>query len=193
MGLKLFFSRIKNLILSPEKAWDTIYSENRPLKDPMNSFFYPLIILIAISAFFGSYLFSRSEFGTIFFILTGIRYFLLMFISVYVTALILREIAKALDLKADFAVSFKLVVFSAAPLFLCQILSRLFESLLFVNILSLYGLYIFWTGAEKMLNPAQHKKVPLLIATFVVFTGTFFIANWLLVRIVERTYFALFA
>lgn len=193
MDFRLFFSRIKYLILDPEKAWDTIYSENRPLTDPRNSFFYPLIILVAISAFLGSLLFSHSEFGTVYFILAGIRYFLLMFISVYVTALILKEIAKAHDLICDFATSFKLVVFSAAPLLLCQIPARLFESLLFVNILALYGLYIFWTGVEKMLNPPQHKKAPLLIATFAVFTGTFFITNWLLIRIIDKIYFALLA
>jgi hypothetical protein len=75
---------------------------------------------------------------------------------------------------------------------LCQIMSRLFESLIFVNILALYGLYIFWAGVERMLNPPEHKKMPILVATTVSVLLIFFATNWLLSMLLDRIYFSLF-
>jgi hypothetical protein len=105
----------------------------------------------------------------------------------------LGEITKPLDLGKNFSVSFRLIVYSLTPLFLCQIVSQLFESLIFVNILALYGMYIFWTGAEKMLNPPDYKKMPLLITIFVVITGFFFAGNWVLTSLTDRIYYLFFA
>lgn len=193
MDFKFFITRIVNLILDPVKEWETIFTENKPLKDARNSFLLPLILAGAISAFLGTFLFSHSELKPAYFILTGIKYILLMLFTVYFTALIFREITKTFDLKSDFPTSFKLIVFSSAPLLLCQILSRLFESFIFVNILSFYGLYVFWTGVEKMIRPPEHKRLTLMIATGITFIGTFFLTNMFLTRIFDKLYFVLFA
>ena len=85
-----------------------------------------------------------------------------------------------------------MVVVSITPFLMCQILSRLFESLLFVNIISFYGLYIFWIGAEKILNPPQYKKMPLLIATSISFAGIYIVTDLLLGTIIDRFYFLFF-
>ena len=193
MDFRLFINRIKSLILDPDKAWEAIYSENRPTSETRNNFLYPLLILGTLSAFFGSFLFSYNELRSVYFVLSGVKYFLLMTISVYITALIFIRIAKVLNIKCDFSTSFKLIIYSMIPLFLCQILSRIFESFIFVNILSLYGLYIFWTGTEKLLNPKDNKKIQLLIASIVTFLVTFLLTNWLLTRIIDRIYFSFFA
>jgi hypothetical protein len=193
MDIRFFLNRVKNLIIDPVKAWETIQSENRPIGHASNSFLYPLLVLGAVSAFLGTFLFSHSELRPVFFILTGIKYLLLMFITIYVTAVLLKEITKALDISCSFNVAYKLVIFSAAPLLLCQLLSRLFESFIFVNILALYGLYVFWTGIDIMLNTPQYKKLPMLIATGATFIGTFVISNWLLTKFIDRLYFAVFA
>ena len=79
--------------------------------------------------------------------------FLVFFITVYVTALSVSEITYPLDLGKNFQYFIQAdCVFSYSLSFLPDF-KPLFESLLFVNILALYGLYIFWTGAEKLLNP----------------------------------------
>jgi hypothetical protein len=98
-----------------------------------------------------------------------------------------------LDLGRDFVVSFKLAVYSLSPLFLSLAISRLFESLLFINILSLYGLYIFWIGMEKMINPPEHKKLPMVIATLISMLIIFGILQIALSKLTETLYFAFFA
>ncbi|MDM8002340.1 MAG: hypothetical protein QUS66_05425, partial [Bacteroidota bacterium] len=106
---------------------------------------------------------------------------------------VVREIMRALDLGHDFLVAFKLVAYSMAPIFLSLTVSRLFESLLFINVLGLYGLYIFWTGMEIMVNPPDHKKLPMIIATVVSMLIIFFLLQVILSKLTETVYFAIFA
>jgi magnesium-transporting ATPase (P-type) len=169
MDYKFFLNGIISIISNPVKAWETIDSENRPPKILRNSFLLPLIILVTVSAFAGSLIF------------------------VYVTSFIFREVTYPLDLGRDFNTSFRLTVYSITPFLLCQIISRLFESLLFINIIGLFGLYIFWTGAEKMLNPPQYKKMPMLIAVSLIIAGIYITCDLVLSMMVERIYFAFFA
>ena len=123
----------------------------------------------------------------------GIKCFLLFYITIYASAFILKEITNTLDLGKKFAVSFRLIVFSVVPFLLCQVLSRFFESLLFVNVLALYGLYIFWTGAESILTPPANKKMPLLIAAVISFTGIYIVTNLLLTMLIDRIFFKFFS
>jgi hypothetical protein len=53
-------------------------------------------------------------------------------------------------------------------------------------------MYIFWTGAEKMLNPPDYKKMPLLIATFIALVGIYFAGDLVLSSIVDRVYNSFF-
>jgi hypothetical protein len=193
MHLKFFLHRIKDIIINPAKAWEAIYSENRPVKDTRNSFLLPLIILVAVSAIIGSFMFIHSQLSFIYSIFIGIKYFTLLWFVIYISAIIFREITHALDLGKSFAVSFKIIAYSLAPFLLCLVLSLLFESLFFINILAFYGLYILYIGVEKMLNPPEHKKIPALIAVSVTVIVLFIVTNWILTQIFDRIYFAFLA
>ena len=189
MDYKFFYQSLLNIIFTPGKAWDNIINENRSNKVLKNNFLYPLLILVAIAAFLGSIIFVDTSLSTVYSVFKGIKFFVVLLSLSYFSALILREITWPLDLGRSFTTSFRLIVYSLTPLFLCQVASQLFESLIFVNILSLYGLIIFWIGAEKILNPPDYKKMPLLIATFLVTTASFFAFNWLLTSVFDRIYF----
>jgi hypothetical protein len=193
MDLKFFISGIKIILSDPEKAWEIINSENRPVKVVRDSFFFPLIFLVSVSAVAGSLFFTSAELSPVYSIFTGIKVFILLYITTYATAYMIGEITYPLDLGRNFSISFRITVFSITPLLLCQILSRLFESLQFVNVLGLYGLYIFWTGAEKMLNPPQSKKMPLIIAATITMAGIYILSGILLKLIIDRMYYAFFA
>lgn len=192
MNINFFLRGIKNIITNPIEFWQTIKSENVPASIIRNSFFIPVTLLVAIAAFIGSVLYANPELSTVYSVLFSIKCLVVIFIAVYSTSYILGEITFPLDLGRDFNISSRLVIFSVSPLLFCQILSRLFESLLFVNIISLYGLYIFWIGAEKLLNPPQYKKMPLLIATAITFTGIYIGADFILNMVTDRFFYAFF-
>jgi hypothetical protein len=193
MDYKFFLHGIKNIILNPVKAWEAIDSENKPVKLLRDSFFFPLIILVSVSAFVGSLIFTNAKLSAVYSIFVGIKCFGLLFFTIYATTFIFSEITYPLDLGKDFNISFRIIVYSITPFLICQIFSGLFESLLFVNIIGLYGLYIFWTGAEKMLSPPQYKQMPMLIATTFAISGIYIATNLLLTMLIDRIYFAYFA
>ena len=193
MDIRFFLRNIRDIILNPARGWERVQTENRPVVFVKNNFLLPLVILTAISAFLGSWIFTHTTLNIAYSILVGIKYFLLFIILTWFTAYILSETTRALDLGRNFMISFDLIAFSLTPLFLCQIISRLFESMIFVNILAFYGLYIFWSGAEKLLNPPEHKKVPMLVVMTAVVIFTFIIVNKILTVLIERLYFTVFA
>lgn len=193
MNYKFFLQGITNTILNPAKAWDTIDSENKPIKLVRDSFFFPLIILVSVSAIAGSLIFTNTKLSPIYSLFTGMKSFTILYLTVYATSIIFSEITHPLDLGKDFTISFRIIVFSIAPFLICQIFSRLFESLLFVNIIGLYGLYIFWIGVEKMLAPPHYKKMPLLIATVVTLAGIYIVTSFVLTSLIDKVYFAYFA
>jgi Yip1 domain len=190
---KFFVFVVKDIIINPLKTWESTDSENRSVSVIRNLFLFPLILLVSVSAFAGSLIYTNSELSPVFSVFVGIKCFILFYITVFATSFILKEITYPLDLGRNFGISFRLISYSVVPLLLCQILSRIFESLLFVNVLALFGLYILWTGIEKMLSPPVYKKIPLLIATFISFTGIFFATDFLFTKLINKIYYAFFS
>ncbi len=193
MDFRFLFHRVKYFIINPGSAWDVVYRENRPIKFVRGSFFMPLIIFVSLCSFFGSLLFINNTLKPVYSLLVAADTFIVLYLGVYGSALVIREITKALDLGHDFVVAFKLVAYSLTPLFLCLAVSRLFESLLFINILSLASLYILWIGMVKMLNPPDHKKMPMVIASVLSMVIIFVILQIAFSKLTETIYFALFA
>lgn len=189
MDFKFLVHSVRNIFSNPVKEWDVIYSENKTVKFIRRNLFLPLVILAAVSAFLGSLLFTGAELLKAYPILTGIKYFILIYLVIYGTAFIFSEITNAFSLGKDFSMSFKIVAYSSVPFLLCQIISQLFESLIFINVLALFGLYIFWAGIEKLLNPPEQKKLPLLIAATVTFVVIFFAVNWFLSMVSDKFYY----
>jgi len=193
MDYKFLLNSIRYVILNPAKAWRIILEENRSLKEVRNSFLFPVVIIATICAFLGSIIFTNAKLSPVYSVFVGLKFLLLYLFTIYTSALILSEITRALDLGKNFNLSFKLIAYSFTPFLICQFVSLLFESLVFVNVLALFGLYIFWIGAEIMLNPPDHKKMPMLVAIFVVMTELFIAGNVALTSVIDRIYFALFA
>lgn len=192
MDYKFFLREISNIIPSPVKAWGTIESENKPLSLLRDSYLFPLVILVSASAFLGSLFFTNSELSSIYSLLVSIKCFVLFYSTIYAATYIFGEITYPLDLGKSFTKSFRIIVYSITPFLICQIMSRLFESLQFVDILGLYGLYIFWTGSEKLLAPPQYKKMPMLIASIVSLVTVYVVTSSLLNMVMERVYYAFF-
>ncbi len=192
MDIKFFITGLMNILFDPSKAWDSINIERKPLKVICHSFLLPLILLVSLSTFAGSLLFSNNNLSPVYSLFTGMRTFLVLYCTVYVTALVLGEVTFPLDLGKDFYTSFTIITFSFVPFLVCQIFSGLFESLLFVNIMGLYGLYIFWAGAERFLDPPQYKKMPLLIATSVAAIFVYVAMNGILKVIIDKIFYGFF-
>jgi hypothetical protein len=192
MDYKFFLKGLINIVFNPEKEWGKIASENKSVSFLRNSYLLPLILLVSISAFIGSFIFINTELSPVYSLLTGLRSFVLLLITVYTSSLLFSEITYPLDLGKDFNISFKIIVYSITPFLLCELISSIFESLLFLDIVGLYGLYIFWTGTEKLLATPSYKKLPMLIATVVIMVGIYIVADIILKMLTDKIYFSFF-
>lgn len=134
MDLRFLYHRTKYFIINPGKAWEVVHREARPMKFIRGSYFLPLIILVSVSAFLGSMFFINTTLKPMYSVLTAITTFLFLYLGVYASAFTLREIMRAMDLGHDFLVAFAGGL-PMAPIFLSLTVSRLFESLLFINVL----------------------------------------------------------
>jgi len=193
MDLKFLADTVRNLVLNTVKEWDSIYAENKPAKLFSRSLFFPLVILASISTFLGSFLFTNTELTNIYSVIAGIRYFIVMTIVVYGTALALREIMRTFGYGNDTGTAFKIVSASLAPLLLCQILTQLFESFIFVNILAFFGFYILYTGIDRMLSPSESDRLKMMIAVPLVFFILFILTGRIIAQITDKFYFSIFA
>ncbi|TFG44372.1 MAG: hypothetical protein E4H43_00430 [Bacteroidia bacterium] len=193
MDFKFLAHTVRNIILNPVKEWDVIYAENKPASLFSKSLFLPLLILASVSTFLGVFLFTNTGLEDIYSVLKGVEYLSILCLVTYGTAFIFKEITNFLELGRDFSISFKIIVCSIVPFLLCQILSQILESFIFVNILSFFGLYILWAGIEKMLDPPEGKKLTLLITTTITFITLFLLVTRILSIIIDKLYFSIFA
>jgi hypothetical protein len=193
MNFNFFLQVIKEVIMTPAEFWSKVNNDNPSGSLIINSLLLPFSLLIGIVAFIGSIVFANTHLAVIYSVLYGLQCLAVIIISVYATAFIVSALSGSLGHSAASGTILRLVIISLIPFFLCQSLSRLFESFLFVNILSLYGLYIFWTGSGRLLNPSETGKRRLLIATFLTFVFTYVITDKVIGFIADRLYFSYFA
>jgi hypothetical protein len=193
MDYRFLLTGIKNILLNPSRYWLTIDSKNTSILIIRNSLLLPLTLLVSVAAIAGSFIFINTELSFVYSLLFGIKKFFVILITTYLASLILRETTYPLDLGRSFTVAFRLVVFSLVPFLLCQVISSVFESLLFINIIALNGLYIFWTGAEVMLKPPQHKRIPLLVSATVVFVAIYIAVTIFMTMLTDRIFYSFFA
>lgn len=193
MDFKFLADTVRNLILSTLKEWDAIYTGNKPYRVFSQSLFLPLGVLASISTFLGAFLFTNTELSNFYSVIAGLRYFAIITIVVYGTALGLREMMRSFGYGNDFGKAFKLVCCSIVPLLLCQILSQLFESFIFVNILAFFGFYILYTGIERMLAPSDSDRLKLMIGVPLIFFILYILTGRIITQITDKFYFSFFA
>jgi len=190
MNFRFLAGTIYGLILNTEEEWDKIRSENRSAGYFSRNLVLPLILLTSASAFLGSFLFIDTGLSSSYSVLTGIRHFILFFVTIHGTAFFFSKAAKYFNTDCDPESSFKLAAGSIMPLLLCQIVSLLFESFIFVNLLAFYGLYIFWTGISSLSNPPSDKKIHLLLSESAIFLFLFVAVNKIFTILLDKIYYA---
>ncbi len=193
MNFNFLARSVRGILLDPLKEWGIIRAENKHSLYFIRNLLFPLLTLASVAAFLGSFLFTNTVLKDTYSILIGIKYFTLLFLAIYGTALVLNEVTNFFGLGKEFNNSFKLIVCSVVPFLLCQIVTRVFESFIFINILSFYGLYILWTGIEKLIDPPERKKILLLISASIAFITLLSLTSWILTLAFDKIYFSIFA
>ncbi len=193
MDYRFLYTRIKNLTTDPVREWNSIMAGDRTTGYINRHFLLPLVITTAVAAFLGTLFFTHSGLNPLYAVLAGVKTFILYYIVVYAFTYLYNLASGYLDVKKDRDFAFRLIVYSISPLLVCQIISQLFESLIFVNLLSFYGFYFCWAGFLSYPGLSDKKRLHLFIVASVLFLVIFFGAGRIMASVSDKIYFSLFS
>ncbi len=193
MDYRFLYRRLKNLTTDPVREWISIMAGDKPVGDINLLFLLPLVIMASVAAFLGTLFFTHSGLNLLYAVLAGVKTFILYYTVVYAFTYLFNLVAGYLDVEKDHNFAFRLIVYSISPLLVCQIISQLFESLIFVNILAFYGFYFCWAGLLSYPGLSDKKRIQLFIVSSILFVVLFFGASRILSTVSDTIYFTLFS
>src|SRR5690606_11437209 len=86
------------------------------------------------------------------------------------------ELIKAFGGKKNIFIARKLVVYSLTPFLMVSIITGMFPFLYVMDVLGLYGIYIFWMGARTLLEFPERKQTSYILVTTM---ANFFVFSFL--------------
>ena len=89
----------------------------------------------------------------------AIVFYVLAFVIAYVMALITNVLAPIFCAQKNQPNAFKLAVYSMTPIWVVGVF-ELIPALRVLEILSLYGFYLFWLGTVKLMKAPWEKSLP---------------------------------
>jgi len=171
--------RAKNILIRPVEEWKVIKEESTDKSGVIRNYALPFTLLLAITCFFGIFLF-RNYVTLSIMVIRAVVTFLSAFLSIYISAYLINELAPSFDSKKDLNSSFKLVIYSYTALFASHAIANLLLPLFFVVIFGIYSAYIIWTGLEPMMETSDDKKVVFGIISSLIILVVYVLMNTLL-------------
>jgi len=155
--------RVWGLLVSPSKSWDTISQETDVEKKYLTHYFYPLIALVAFTAFLNPFIkgYEEKELKDVLFV--GLR-FLIVSLTSGVLGFFLT--AKVLDygfvrwfrMKSDSRRAQMLTAYASTPVLVISILTKLISDFFFMNILFFYVVVLVWEASTHFYSVEESKQ-----------------------------------
>ena len=177
--------RVKNIIVTPNKEWDVITTEQPDAGKIITGYVLPLAGLAAIAAFIGYGLIGFNMLG---FRVSGVNWGLYQaltilisaIVSVYITALVVDLLAPSFGSEKNFNRSVQLVAYSFTPMWIGGLLSIFPPIAMIGGLFGLYGLYLLYLGIPKLKNTPADKHIGYFVVTLIVTIIVYFVIGWIL-------------
>lgn len=173
--------RVKSILLRPSPTWEVIETEPATVGSLYKGYVIPLAAVPAICGLIGAVVFGYGGFGVTFkpSIINALGSALLSFVlslgSVFVLGMIIDALAPTFGGQKNQIQSFKVAAYSLTAGWVAGVLN-LFPTLwmaMLVAVLSLYGLYLVYTGLPRLMKAPSEKALPytavIVLAGVVVF------------------------
>ncbi len=182
MDAKWIINRIKNIIIQPQKAWVVIDRDKSSFNTVIKRYALPLIILSSLAEFVNVGLMQKG-----FFLIDGFLYAIINFASyylgMYLTAITVSYIAPSFLAINDKDTCFKLIIYSTTPIYLISTVTNLFISLVILNIIYIYPIYLLWLGLGTLLKTPEKTKMGFIVIILIFMYGSIEVINELLTNI----------
>jgi hypothetical protein len=181
MNFNFVFNRIKNLILNPKSEWSIIEQEAYTKEQLIRQYALPLMVLVAICSIVGDTIFqSRLTFSIAAVICKAFFVFGIAYAGMYISAIIITELATSFNSKKDLDACYRLVIYSLSAYFAASAITNLLPFLRELNILGLYSIYLFWIGTSMVLKTPEDNKVGFVVVSTLVMLGVYAILTLIL-------------
>ncbi len=177
--------RVKNIIITPNKEWDVITTEQPDAGKIITGYVLPLAGLAAIAAFIGYGLIGFNILG---YRVSGVNWGLYQALtiligaiaSVYITALVVDLLAPSFGSEKNFNRSVQLVAYSFTPMWIGGFLSIFPPIAMIGGLFGLYGLYLLYLGIPKLKNTPADKQIGYFVVTLIITLVVYFVIGWIL-------------
>lgn len=166
-------SRIKSILVSPKKEWQTIEAENELHVKVFASYVVLLALIPAVAAFIGYGLIGYSVLGVhVHSVSWGIRQAIVQYAAMlggtYLTAFVINALADNFGAKKDFDRAFSLVAYAYTPMFVAGVLYILPSLSILASLAGLYGLYLLYIGLQPMMKAPAEKQTSYFVVSLIV-------------------------
>lgn len=175
ISVKKISGLIRILLLQPKEFWNAQKQTPENQAATLFTFYFPLLSVVALAQFLGE-MFSSNHFYFGYAVANAFREIVLYTLQYFVSVFFTVELMKTFGGKRNLAAAQKLVTYSITPFLLVSIVSGLFPFLYALDVLGLYGLYIFWIGVQEILDFPERKQSSYILVTILV---NFFILSFL--------------
>jgi len=171
-GAQALIERAKAIILKPTEEWPNIEAKSASQGDILKSYVLPLAAIGPVAGFIGGQVFGYGVMGFSFRpslalgISTALVGFVMAIVSVYVLTFIADFLAPKFGGTSDRDRAFRLVAYGSTAVWLVGIFG-LIPQLGFFRLLSLYSLYLIYTGATPMMKVPEDQSVAYTAVTIV--------------------------
>lgn len=177
---KSLFIRLKCLIVSPHKEWIKIHQEDKSVNEVLTEFALPLIGMCAIATFL-NIVFNRLEVNFELALKHAVVSFSALFGGLYLSWFIFRFLLSKFEIAGNSNFAFRVVAYSSGLFYLINIVTNLLPELFFLQLASVYSLYIIWFSIHESTDARQEKRVTItLIVAVLIYFIPFFVKNFLL-------------
>lgn len=162
-------SRVKGLILTPQKEWERIETEDTSILDLYRRYIVVLAAIPPFASFLGAWLFGAHGLHPTFAagLFRAVVQYALSLPALFAIAFIISMAAPHFDGRSDDRRALLLAAYSYTPAWLAAIFG-LIPGLRFLDVLGFYGIYVFSQGLTRMMRiPKDNLDVFTLVALFV--------------------------
>ena len=181
MNFNFVFNRLKNLILNPKSEWNAIELEAQTKEALIKQYAIPLMLMVAICSIIGDSIFqSRLTFSIAAVVCKAFFVFGIAYAGMYISAIIITELASSFSSKKDLDACYRLVIYSLSAYYAASAVTNLLPFLRELTILGFYSLYLFWVGTTIVLKTPNDNKVGFVVVSNLVILGVYAILTLIL-------------
>ncbi len=168
---RLLFQTSVNVLKEPNKFWRGEKEEVKP-EVVFSDYYLPLVLLVGLAVFVGE-LIKGSEVLFSYAVAKSVREIISYVLQFYLSVYLLNELLTSVGGVKNKLLVTRLVAYSFLPFLIVSFLTGLFPGLYIINLLGLYGIFLFVQGVKGSLNivPENQNRYTMLalLLIFLIF------------------------